>query len=287
MPISKSKIDKAGRALAKYDYKDEVEYIELEELFDEHRMSHLQPLSETTIELQRLMAGYGREYYIAQRLKRKPQIIRKLNRLSVRLSQLQDIGGCRIIVEKNSDVISLLKYLEGHTTEKSVYSIKNMTDYRERGRDDTGYRALHVLLERNGYALELQIRSQIQHYWAESIERTSVVYGHHLKEQEGDRRVINYFKMLSDAFYEVEAGRNPSREKRLEIDALTEECRGIIERSDKHKAFDSFVNEGLIRALMEKERGNRAPLKNWLLVFDWRSGSFFSWDSVSKDPKEA
>lgn len=67
---------------------------------------------------------------------------------------------------------------------------------------------LHVILDKNGYKLELQIRSRIQHYWAESIERTSVIYGHHLKEQEGAPEVISYFRLLSDLFYEIEAIRN-------------------------------------------------------------------------------
>ena len=100
MKITKSKIDKAGVALSKGEFRSEEDLIELENIFDEYRKSHLQPLSETTIELQNWLNSYGASYYIAQRLKRKPQIIRKLNRLSVRLTQLQDIGGCRIIVEK-------------------------------------------------------------------------------------------------------------------------------------------------------------------------------------------
>lgn len=98
--LSKSKVDKAGLALSKNKFKDEIDFIELEDVFDEYRKAHLQPLTETTLEIQRLLAGYGGSYYIAQRLKRKPQIVRKLQRLSVRLTQLQDIGGCRIIVQK-------------------------------------------------------------------------------------------------------------------------------------------------------------------------------------------
>lgn len=190
MPLpSKTKIDKAGLALAKNKFKDEIEYIELEEAFDEYRKAHLQPLSETTLELQQLLANYGAPYYIAQRLKRKPQIVRKLNRLSVRLTQLQDIGGCRIIVHRNSDVDKLLKYLRDSVGAQNVFTIDRTTDYRKIGRDDTGYRALHVILKRSGVFLELQIRSRIQHYWAESIERTSVIYGYHLKESEGSPQV--------------------------------------------------------------------------------------------------
>ena len=101
MAFLKTRIDKAGLALAQDKYKDEIDYIELEEDFYKYREAHLRPLSDTTIEIQRLLSGSGIEFYIAQRLKRKPQIVRKLKRLSVRLTQLQDIGGCRIIASRS------------------------------------------------------------------------------------------------------------------------------------------------------------------------------------------
>lgn len=287
MKLSKTKIDKAGLALAKGQYKDEVEFIELEETFDDYRKAHLKPLSETTLEIQRLLSNSGAEYYIAQRLKRKPQIIRKLKRLSVRLTQLQDIGGCRIIVEKNKDVDLIATFLRDKASAEAGFNITKVTDYREKGRDDTGYRSLHVLMEREGRSLELQIRSRIQHYWAESIERTSVIYGHHLKEKEGDPEVINYFKHLSDVFFEIEAGREPSTAQKLQIDALRQSCEQIISSSDKHKVFDSFVNEGIIKTLTEKESRNPSGLNNWILIFDWNLGAFVSWDIVSPNPDDA
>jgi len=117
--LSKTKVDRAGLALAKDKFKDEIDYIELEDVFDGYRKAHLQPLTETTLEVQRLLSNYDGSYYIAQRLKRKPQIVRKLQRLSVRLTQLQDIGGCRIIVQKNKDVDSLVEFLKNEA-EKSA-----------------------------------------------------------------------------------------------------------------------------------------------------------------------
>jgi ppGpp synthetase/RelA/SpoT-type nucleotidyltranferase len=192
MALSKSRIDKAGRSLA-HPAELTIEAMELEEDFDEYRISHLEPLSLTTLELQKWLHDYGGSYYIAQRVKRKPQIIRKLRRLSVRLTQLQDVGGCRIIVENNEDVDRLIAFIQGNVLKTGSFSLRRVTDYREKGRDETGYRSAHLLLERSGRSLELQIRSRIQHYWAESIERTSVIYGKHLKEQEGDPLSLSIF----------------------------------------------------------------------------------------------
>lgn len=287
MNISKTKIDKSGYALAKGNFGSDDEFLDLENVFDEYRKSHLQPLSETTIELQNWLNSYGGSYYIAQRLKRKPQIVRKLNRLSVRLTQLQDIGGCRIIVEKNQDVERLRKFIEEKISSQSNFNLTRATDYREKGRDDTGYRSLHLLLEKNGIKLELQIRSRIQHCWAESIERTSVIYGYHLKEKEGDQSVIDYFKKLSDIFYEIEAGREPHAQEKLDLDHLRSESESIIESSDKNRIFDSYVNEDIIRTLSEKESRNKSGLNNWIIVFDWNTGAFVSWDIIDRNPDAA
>ncbi len=283
MAHSKSRIDKAGQALAKGKARSEEELVELEGVFDDFRKEHLKPLTDLTIELQRWLTDYGAKYYIAQRLKRKPQIVRKLTRLHVRLSQLQDIGGCRIIVADNRDVDRIQRFLTERLSKTTEIKI---TDYREKGRDDTGYRALHLLFTRNGLSLELQVRSQIQHYWAESIERTSVVYGHHLKEKEGDPRVINYFKALSDVFYEIESGRQPAPQSKIEIDKLRVTTEEIIVASDSNKVFDSFVNEDIIKTLTAIE-SKRTGFNNWIMVFNWNTGSFTTWDIVDRDPELA
>lgn len=285
---SKASIDRAGRVLAGRLAADEYEELELEDTFDEYRKAHLEPLSEMTVELQDWLSQYGGTYYIAQRLKRKPQILRKLKRFSVRLTQLQDIGGCRIIVETNSDVNKLLAFLEDRVAMQSDLSLERVTDYRALGRDDSGYRAVHLILGRKGYKLELQIRSRIQHYWAESIERTSVIYGFYLKELEGDPIVLGYFKSLSDLFYEIEANQPPSTPRKIEIAGMRNAAEKVIQCSDTRMVFDSYVNEGIIKTLVEKERHLGGPgLNNWIIVFDWNQGAFVSWDVVARDPDAA
>lgn len=285
MTLSKSKIDKAGRALA---FTSEIteEYLELEDIFDKYRARHLEPLSQLTIDLQRWLHEYGNGYYIAQRLKRKPQIVRKLKRLSVRLTQLQDIGGCRIIVNSNKDVNNLIKFIEGKISAQENLKKIKITDYREKGRDITGYRSVHMMIEVDGNLLELQIRSRIQHYWAESIERTSVIYGRHLKEQDGDPEVISYFKELSDVFYEIESGRTPSVQSKISLDKRRINAQEIIEKSDKNNIFDSFVNEDIVKTLTATQ-GSSESLNNWIIVFDWSSGDFITWEAVGRDTDEA
>ncbi|NIJ31674.1 RelA/SpoT domain-containing protein [Sphingomonas oligoaromativorans] len=285
MALSKSRIDKAGRSLANPGELT-IESMELEEDFDEYRISHLEPLSLTTLELQNWLHGYGSSYYIAQRVKRKPQIVRKLRRLSVRLTQLQDIGGCRIIVENNENVDQLIPFIRDNVTKIGGFSLRRVTDYREKGRDQTGYRSAHLLLERDGRSLELQIRSRIQHYWAESIERTSVIYGRHLKEQEGDPAVIDYFRQLSDVFYEIESSRNPNVQSKVALDRKREQAQRIIYESDKNRIFDSSVNEDIVLTLANMQGGDN-DLTNWIMVFNWNTGDFVTWDVVGREAESA
>ena len=286
MALSKTKIDRAGVALAKNEFRTLDEGIELEDVFDDFRKAHLQPLTEFTLELQKWFSDFDTKYYIAQRLKRKPQIIRKLKRFSVRLSQLQDIGGCRIIVNDNLTVDRLHKFIVERSIESKAFSVDKTTDYRTKGRDDSGYRALHLLITHSGRSLELQVRSQIQHYWAESIERTSVIYGHHLKELEGDASVIGYFKALSDVFNEIENNRNPTSRQKIEIDKLRISAESIIKSSDKNKILGSFVNEDIIRTLSDIE-SKQGGFNNWIFVFDWNSGAFTTWQIIGRDSSNA
>jgi (p)ppGpp synthase/HD superfamily hydrolase len=97
MEYSRTKIDKAGDRLAKEIWKNDNEYLDCEIIFDEYRKVFIEPLTEVTLKLHSWLLEFGCDFYIAQRLKRKPQILRKLKRFSIRLTQLQDIGGIRII----------------------------------------------------------------------------------------------------------------------------------------------------------------------------------------------
>ena len=287
MLVSKAKIDKAGRVLSQDNLLEELEGLEHEDIFDAYRKQHLQPLSRTTVDIQRMLDGYGERYYIAQRLKRKPQILRKLRRFSARLTQLQDIGGCRIIVDQNRDVDRIQNYLVTKALESQNFDVHRITDYRVRGRDDSGYRALHMIVERDNVRIEIQVRSRAQHYWAERIERTSVIYGRHLKELEGAPEVLGYFKCLSDVLHEIESGRRPAPELKIELDRRRIQCEAIVKQSDKKGLIGSRVDEGIIHALSAKEAGGPSGLNNWILIFDWNTGSFVSWDIVSRDPDAA
>lgn len=97
----------------------------------------MQPLTSTTIAIQNWFRADNATYIIVQRLKRKPQILKKLRRLNTRLTQLQDIGGLRIVVDQNSDVDRLIEYITNKLKQQTSIGVKRIVDYRQKGRDDS------------------------------------------------------------------------------------------------------------------------------------------------------
>lgn len=284
---SNRQIDLAGKALSMGTFQSDDHEIDCEIIFDDYRRSHLEPLTNTTMQIQTWLGDFDRQYYIAQRLKRKPQILRKMRRFSVRLTQLQDIGGNRIIVNTNDDVDTLRRFIHERLTRNGEIKILRETDYRVLGRDDTGYRALHIILNAHGKKIELQIRSRAQHYWAECIERTSVIYGFHLKEKEGDQRVIDYFKLLSNVFFEIESNREPSSQVKMDLDDKRELAEIIIKHDGKGSALHSHVNDDVLHTLAEIESQSPSLINNWILIFDWTSGFFVNWEAIPRNTEEA
>jgi putative GTP pyrophosphokinase len=91
----------------------------------------------------------------------------KLRRESIRLSQIQDIAGCRLIVPDiatQEPVVQSLTGLFEHTT---------VSDRREK--PSHGYRAVHVVVTSQVKLIEIQVRTELQQLWAELSEKCSDV----------------------------------------------------------------------------------------------------------------
>lgn len=94
-------------------------------------------------------------------------LIEKLRRESIRLSQVQDITGCRIVVAdvaKQERVVAALLV---------VWPGASVID--RRAHPSHGYRAVHAIAKTSGKLVEIQIRTLLQHLWAELSEKLSDV----------------------------------------------------------------------------------------------------------------
>src|SRR2546423_9810586 len=79
----------------------------------------------------------------------------KLKRESIRLTQIQDIAGCRIIVSDIAEQESVIQSLMG------LFQQATVTDRRTK--PSHSYRAVHVVVNHDGKLIEIQVRTSLQH----------------------------------------------------------------------------------------------------------------------------
>ena len=138
---------------------------------------------------------------VAQRLKRLVTIVDKLARMpTTQLTQLQDIGGCRAVLDDQDEVYAVLD------------RITRNWDIRGRIRDyvqepkSSGYRAVHVAVMRQDRLIEIQLRTRAQHEWAVAVERTSARLFEGIKFGVGPPDLMRFFRMAAEGMALTESG---------------------------------------------------------------------------------
>lgn len=180
---------RAGKSLRDRDFGDEA----LDAV--SRRLAHAYPLELVRALLTRRLhvLGIG-DALVATRLKRLPSIAGRLRRFGgMRLDRMQDIGGIRVIVGSVED--ALRHGCCGH-------DLPEPQDYVSDPKDD-GYRGIHQILriksparpEFDGLAVELQIRTVIEHSWATAVEAMDFISGSSLKSGGGDEGARRFFAL--------------------------------------------------------------------------------------------
>jgi ppGpp synthetase/RelA/SpoT-type nucleotidyltranferase len=100
-------------------------------------------------------------------------ILGKLVREGTKLSRMQDIAGCRLVVQGRGQQDELVGLL------LSRFPDHRIVDRREA--PSHGYRAVHVVVREQGRPVEIQIRTMLQHSWATTVEAFSDQRGGDLK----------------------------------------------------------------------------------------------------------
>jgi hypothetical protein len=212
---SKGQIDRAGQALIDLP-KEHPEREKAISIVDNWRSCHGYPLQIIKMTLLNRARKIDRNALIAQRLKRRPSIEIKLqHNPDMKLSQMQDIGGCRAVLRDLSQVNKLVrKYKAYHAKSpknRSSWDGSEDFDYVERPKED-GYRSIHLIFrfqspssERavfNGQRIEIQIRSKLQHAWATAVETAQVFTGQALKSRikNASEDWLRFFALISSAF---------------------------------------------------------------------------------------
>jgi ppGpp synthetase/RelA/SpoT-type nucleotidyltranferase len=214
---SKSQVNRAGDLLARAQL-GAVDLTADERLgamgiVDAWRQSHAVPLEWVTNALGRRIGPIATQCVVAQRLKRMPQIVKKLARYgNMNLARMQDLGGCRIVLPDLEQIDEAARLIGNYGTDR--WEIRHRADYRIEGRPDTAYRALHIIVSREHRMVEIQLRTLREHAWAEAVERVTALSDHDVKEGRAPQEFLEYFKLASDAFYALDNERDVSKRHR-------------------------------------------------------------------------
>lgn len=199
--MSKNQADKAGKRLRHFAVgRESLEleaWVEAFEAVSEWRGLHQSALTKTVVGLRSAVATscqlrpHGR---VVSRLKTEDKILDKLCRESTRLSSIYDIGGCRAILPTQEDVDRTLKQLQ---TRARKLTIDRVRDYVREEQHPTHYKAVHVLGQRDGYRVEIQLRTEEQHDWAMRVERYDAQTGEDAKHGAADPEALEILGKLA------------------------------------------------------------------------------------------
>lgn len=203
---SRARVDRAGLAAAQgHASNEDIEVIE------NWRASHAHLLNT----FKQILYNRARKFdfsLVVQRLKRRPTIIDKLGRdpnMRVRLSQMQDIAGCRVILKNMEDLYEFKQLMD---EAKFDHEIRDVKDYIEHPKPD-GYRGVHQIFGYqveprkghasenqpwNGMRIEVQYRTITQHTWATAVETAGLLTADNPKFKQGNQLVTDFFSVCSE-----------------------------------------------------------------------------------------
>ena len=134
---------------------------------------------------------------ISSRVKQIDSVAAKLRRLpTMRLSVLEDIAGCRIVVATTRDADRLAGAC-------SALKISRKRNYHESPHN--GYRAMHLTVRASdGRPVEVQIRTEIEELWANLAERCAALVDPELKYGGGSQEFREFLDEMSELGHQLD-----------------------------------------------------------------------------------
>ena len=241
--LEPEQIDQAGRDLVHET--DIDKWSQSARVINTWRASHAGPLNTFRMNLRRRVRGRG---FVAQRLKRLPSIISKLERLPrIRLSQMQDIGGCRAVLRSSGNAYELALEFASSRIRHKLIRYKDYIQEPQR----SGYRSLHMVyrydsdrsVQWNGLNTEIQIRSLLQHQWATAVETVGTFTRNELKSSRGDATWLRFFSLMSTVIAQREGmpGVPNTPTSRIQLLQEMRECDRLLGVSEQLAAFQMLT----------------------------------------------
>ncbi|GAB5451847.1 MAG: RelA/SpoT domain-containing protein [Halioglobus sp.] len=167
------------------------------------RVSHNYPLNTFQMNLRNASRQLDDDAIVAQRTKRLASIRTKLEiHDSMKLTQMQDIGGCRSVLPSVTKVEKLFRY---YTETSQIKHELAKTDNYIAAPKRSGYRGIHLVYRYysdkksvyNGMKIEMQLRTRYQHAWATAVETVGTFVRQALKSSVGEETWLRFFALTS------------------------------------------------------------------------------------------
>jgi len=229
-PLSKTQIDRLGDRLKGGSHEE----IDLR-LLEDYRRS----FGDAYQEVIRIVREQDRSP-TGRPAKSTRSVVDKLKRESIRLSQIQDIAGCRIVV---TDVIEQEQVVE---TLAAAFPGASVRDRRQE--PSFGYRAVHIVAEMFGKPVEIQVRTSLQHMWANLSEKSSDVLDPEIKYGGGPDGWRNRLGTISESVAAYEEFEKASSEA---VTAHKEFEKASSEAVTAHEVLENAAAELLEHRLPE------------------------------------
>ncbi|HZF01601.1 MAG TPA: RelA/SpoT domain-containing protein [Methylomirabilota bacterium] len=218
--FNRDEINRAGEILISHQAAPMDELNNALKIINNWRAIHACPLQSIKMTLSGRAKKQDTGALIAQRTKRLPAIILKLRKnheegLTMKLSQMHDIGGCRAVLRSVSQAEDLTAVYEKATIKNALRGGKfhRKYDYIKNPKDSE-YRSIHLVYKYhsdskklaiyNDLKIEIQIRSKLQHAWATAVETVDFFTGQALKSNIGEVSWKRFFALASNEFARIE-----------------------------------------------------------------------------------
>lgn len=202
---SREEVNKAGKRVSALSGTPD-ELVHAFNVIDNWRSSHSYPLDTLYTTLKRRASKVSSKSFTAQRIKRLASIALKLiKEKDMKLSQMQDIGGCRAILPSIPHVYALRN---AYFSKPVSHKFAGEKDYISTPKE-TGYRGIHLKYRFAGTArsaaydqlkIEMQLRTSLQHKWATAVEAAGTFTNAALKSNQGKKEWLRFFALMSSVF---------------------------------------------------------------------------------------
>lgn len=203
--FARQQVNAAGSAVASPpDFTDDDAWgawFDAVDIVNNWRTAHAFPLHTFQVYLRDRAREIDKHSIVAQRIKRMPAIMLKLGLLPhLKLATMQDIGGCRAVVNSVRSVRRLeTRYEQSRLKHVPVHRDDYIASPRE-----SGYRGVHLVYRYysdkspvyNGLKVELQLRTRLQHAWATAVETVGTFRRQPLKSGLGDEQWLRFFALM-------------------------------------------------------------------------------------------